>query len=182
MRGNLHADHLHAGILGIYFHISRCFNGIIQKIGKQWFLRFAFSEECKLNNTPIWNRTILAVDLGLNHACVCSVIQADGTILGRHFFKASAEQDRLSTALNRIKKAQQYGARKMPRLWAKAKGINKDITNKTAQFIMDIAVLYNVDVIVFEHLNLNGKKHGSKKQKLHLWKAKGVQDIVTIKA
>ena len=47
---------------------------------------------------------------------------------------------------------------------------------------MDIAVLYNVDVIVFEHLNLNGKKHGSKKQRLHMWKAKDVQNVVTIKA
>ena len=154
----------------------------IQKIGKQWFLRFAYSEEIKLNKTPIQDQTALSVDLGLNHACVCTVMQTDGTILGRHFFKASAEQDRLSTALNRIKKAQRHGAHKTPRLWAKAKGINKDITNKTAQFIMDIAVLYNVDVIVFEHLNLNGKKHGSKKQRLHMWKAKDVQNVVTIKA
>ena len=47
---------------------------------------------------------------------------------------------------------------------------------------MDIAVLYNSDVIVFEHLDLNGRKRGSKKQKLHLWKACYVQSMVSDKA
>jgi hypothetical protein len=41
----------------------------------------------------------------------------------------------LNHAVNRIKKAQQYGNCKMPRLWAKAKGINDDIAVKTANFI-----------------------------------------------
>ena len=47
---------------------------------------------------------------------------------------------------------------------------------------MDIAVLYNADVIVFEHLDLNGRKRGSKKQKLQLWKARYVQSMVSDKA
>ena len=37
-------------------------------------------------------------------------------------------------------------------------------------------------MIVFEHLNLSGKKKGSKKQCLHLWKAQYVQSIVEHKA
>ena len=70
----------------------------------------------------------------------------------------------------------------MPRLWAKAKGINRDISVKTANFIMNVAVLYNADVIVFEHLNRTGKKRGSKKQWLHLWRSQAVQSMVTDKA
>ena len=85
-------------------------------------------------------------------------------------------------AINRIKKAQQLGNRKMPRLWAKAKGVNADIASKTAQFIIDTAAYYNVDCIVFEFLDLNKKKRGSKKQRLHMWKARAVQRIVTDKA
>lgn len=68
------------------------------------------------------------------------------------------------------------------RLWAKAKGINKDISIKTANFIMEVAGLYDVDVIVFEHLDRKGKKRGSKKQKLHLWRSQYVQSIVEHKA
>ena len=70
----------------------------------------------------------------------------------------------------------------MPRLWAKAKGVNLDIAHKTAQFIADVATLYSADVIVFEHLDTQGKKRGSKKQRLHHWRAQTVQRIVTDKA
>ena len=47
---------------------------------------------------------------------------------------------------------------------------------------MDIAILYSADVIVFEHLDRSGKKRGSKKQRLHLWKSQYVQKMVTDKA
>ena len=109
-------------------------------------------------------------------------MRSDGTILGRHFCKLPKETDSLNHAVNRIKKAQQNGNRKMPRLWAKAKGINHDIAVKTAQFIIDVAVLYNADVVVFEHLEHTGKIRGSKKQKLHMWRSQEVQSIVTNKA
>ena len=35
---------------------------------------------------------------------------------------------------------------------------------------------------MFEHLDLNGKKHGSRKQLLHLWKSRYVQSMVSDKA
>ena len=60
--------------------------------------------------------------------------------------------------------------------------LNDDIAVKTANFIIDTAKMYHTDTIVFEHLDLAGKKHGSKKQKLHMWKAKYVQSMVTDKA
>ena len=47
---------------------------------------------------------------------------------------------------------------------------------------MDIAVLYNADVIVFEHLDKKGRIHGSKKQKLKFWRSQEVQAVVTNKA
>lgn len=154
----------------------------LQKRGKQWFLDFPFVEDVKLADADVHNRTILAVDLGINSAATVSVIHSDGTILGRHFLKLSKEQDSLNHTINRIKKAQQHGAYHTPRLWNRTKGINQDIAVKTAHFIMNVAVLYNADVIVFEHLDLNGRKRGSKKQKLHLWKSRTVQSMVGNKA
>lgn len=139
-------------------------------------------EEVTLCNMDIRSRTVVAVDLGINTAATVSVMRADGTILGRHFCKLSEETDHLTHSINRIKKAQQHGNRKMPRLWAKAKGINHDISVKTATFIIDTAVLYNADTIVFEHLDKKGKVHGSRKQRLKLWRSQEVQTIVTNKA
>ena len=154
----------------------------LQKRGKEWFLDFPFEEKVTLDDTNIFNQTILAVDLGINNAATVSVMRSDGAVLGRHFCKLPKEYDSLNHAINRIKKAQQHGNHKTPRLWAKADGINNRIAVLTAQFIIDIAALYNVDAIVFEHLDRNGRKRGSKKQMLHLWRSQYVQAMVTDKA
>ena len=154
----------------------------LQKRGKEWYLDFPFEENVKLCKTNIKDQTVVAVDLGINTAATISVMRSDGTILGRHFCKLPKETDHLAHSINRIKKTQQHGNYKTPRLWAKAKGINHDIATKTAGFIMDVAVLYNADTIVFEHLDRKGKLKGSKKQRLHMWRCKEVQAIVTNKA
>ena len=154
----------------------------LQKRGKEWFLDFPFEEKVKLADTSVYDQTVVAVDLGINTAATVSVMRSDGTILGRHFCKLSKETDHLRHSINRIKKAQQQGNYKMPRLWAKAKGINDDIAVKTAKFIMDAAILYNADTIVFEHLDRKGKKRGSKKQRLHMWRSQYVQSMVETKA
>lgn len=154
----------------------------LQKRGKEWFLDFPFEETVELCDTSVYDQTIVAVDLGINTAATISVMRSDGTILGRHFCKLPKETDYLAHSINRIKKSQQNGNHKTPRLWAKVKGINHDIASKTANYIIDIAVLYSADVIVFEHLEKNGKVRGSKKQKIKMWRSQEVQSIVTNKA
>ena len=154
----------------------------LRRRGKNWYLDFSFEEKVELTNKPITQQIIIGVDLGINNACTCSAMRSDGTVIGRKILSLPREKDSLNHKLNKIKKAQQHGARKMPRLWARAKGVNLDIAHKTAQFIADVAALYSADIIVFEHLDLTGKKHGSKKQKLHHWRAQAVQRIVADKA
>ena len=154
----------------------------LQKRGREWFLDFPFEEDVKLTDTDISSQTIIAVDLGINNAATICAMRSDGTVLGRHFLRLPKEYDSLTHSINRIKKAQQYGNYKTPRLWAKAKGINKDIASKTANFIIDTAIYYSADVIVFEHLDLAHKKRGSKKQRLHMWRSQYVQSMVESKA
>lgn len=154
----------------------------LRKRGKEWFLDFPFEENVKLNDTNIKDRTIVAVDLGVNTAATVSVMRSDGTILERGFCSLNKEIDSLTHSLNRIKKAQQHGNRKMPRLWAKVKGINHDISSKTAHYIIGIALKHQADVIVLEHLDIKGKKKGSIKQKLHMWRKAEVQEIVSNQA
>ena len=154
----------------------------LRRRGKNWYLDFAFKEETKFDDKPVSQQIIIGVDLGINNACACSVMLSDGTVIGRRILSLPREKDSLGHKLNKIKKAQQHGAKKMPRLWARAKGVSLDIAHKTAQFIADVATLYSADVIVFEYLDIQGKKHGSKKQKLHHWQAQTVQRIVADKA
>ena len=154
----------------------------LRRRGKKWFLDFSFLEKASLQEAAVEGQIILAADLGINHACTCAAMTSEGTILGRAFLKLPREQDSLNHAVNRIRKAQQHGAVHMPKLWAAAKGINNNIAAKTAEYIIRTALQYSVHTIVFEKLELSGKKHGSRKQRLHLWKAQAVQRMVTDKA
>ena len=155
---------------------------VLQKRGKQWYLDFCFKEKVALKDTDIYHQTIIAVDLGINNTCTCSAMCSDGTVLGRHFLKLSKEYDCLKRKTDRIKRAQRHGSRCVKNLWRYADGINHDISVKTASFIEGIARMYDADIIVFEHLDTSGKKHGSKKQKLALWRKMEVQRIAADKA
>jgi len=156
----------------------------LKKKHKLWTLCFSFEEKAILSPIEVKEQIILAVDLGINSACVCTAMCADGTIVGRKFLNLPSEEDSLRHALNKIKKAQQHGNRKTPALWAKAKGINDRISVLTAQFIVDTAALYAASAIVFEHLEARGKKRGGSRmrQRIHHWRADYVQRLVTDKA
>jgi transposase, IS605 OrfB family, central region len=154
----------------------------LRQRGKVWSLDFSFEERVTLaESNDIESQRIMSVDLGLNNACVCSVMTSDGTVVGRRFLHLPSEYDHLRHCLGNIKHAQQSGAKRMPGLWAKARGVNNDISVKTARFIVESAMFYGVDTIVMEALELNGKKRGSK-QRLALWRARYVQSMVEIKA
>lgn len=154
----------------------------LKKQGKCWYLVFPFEDKVKFQKVDIEDQIICAVDLGLNNNATCSIMQSDGTVVVRKFVNLATEKDHLDKALNRVKKAQQNGARKCPTLWKHVNDLNTDISRKTAKEIVDFAVLYNADVIVFEHLDTQGKKKGRGKQKLALWRKQEMQKLVEHKA
>ena len=150
----------------------------LKKQGKCWYLVFPFEDKVEFQKVDIQDQVICAVDLGLNNNATCSIMQSDGTVVGRKFVNLATEKDHLYKALNRVKKAQQNGARKCPTLWKHVNDLNTDISRKTAKEIIDLSVLYNADVIVFEHLDTQGKKKGKGKQKLALWRKQEIQKLV----
>ena len=154
----------------------------LKKQGKCWYLVFPYEDNVKLQKVDIQDQLICAVDLGLNNNATCSIMQSNGTVVGRKFINLATEKDHLYKALNRLKKAQQNGARKCPILWKHVNDLNTDVSRKTAKEIIDFAVLYNVDVIVFEYLDTQGKKKGKGKQKLVLWRKQEIQRLVEHKA
>lgn len=150
----------------------------LKRKGKQWYLTFPFKDEVELSNKPIQKRRVCAVDLGINNDAVCSVMESDGTVTARKFISFPVEKDHLYKILGRIKRAQQHGARNTKGIWRHANNINTEISRKTAGAIMDFAKAYNVDVIVFEYLDMKGRIHGPNKQKLHIWRKREIQNIV----
>ena len=154
----------------------------LKKQGKCWYLVFPFEDKVEFQKVDIQDQIICAVDLGLNNNATCSIMQSDGTVVGRKFVNLATEKDHLYKSLNRVKKAQQNGARKCPTLWKHVNDLNTDISRKTSKEIVDFAVLYNADVIVFEYLDTQGKKKGKGKQKLALWRKQEIQKLVEHKA
>ena len=175
----------HTDVISIQKHMQNAKMSVptLEKRNKKWFLRFAFEEKVDLNNTKLEEQHILAVDLGINTDATCSVMNVDGAILAREFINFASDKDQLYHTLNKIKKVQQkYGSNNVSKLWRYAKFHNEELARKIASAIKDVAIKYNCDVIVFEYLDMKGKKRGSKKQKLQMWKKNTIQRIVEHKA
>ena len=150
----------------------------LRRRGKNWFLDFTFVERAKLDDTPLRDRIVLGVDLGINSACVCSAINSGGAVCGRKFLKLPYENDRLRRSCNLVRRAQRNGAKHIPHLWAGVDGTNKALAIQAARFIVQTAIEFGAHVIVFEYLDLKGKKRGGMKQRLHLWNARTIQKMV----
>ena len=150
-----------------------------------YFLRYSFEEvrDLSLNDASLDSRSILAVDLGINTDATCSVMQSDGTVTARKFINFPVEKDHLYHILNRIKKKQrQHGRTGGKTDWKIVMQISDELSKKIASSIVDFAVLHGVNVIVFEHLSTGGKIRGSKKQRLHLWRKRSIQEMTEHKA
>lgn len=150
----------------------------LQKRHHGWVLVFAIKEHVQLPDAPEYGETVLAVDLGINTDASCSVIRSDGTVLAREFVNFASEKDHIMHMLNRIRRiSREIGSSNTHKVWEYVRHCNKEHAIHIAKAIVDIATIYNVDCIVFEHLDTGGKKHGSKKQKLAMWNHQTVQNV-----
>lgn len=178
-------DLKHTDVVSIQKHMQTAKMSVptLEKKNKKWFLRFAFEENVQLNKTKLEDQHILAVDLGITTDATCSVMTMEGAILARKFVNFASDKDQLYHTLNKIKKVQQrYGYNNTQKLWRYAKFHNDELAKKIANSIVDLAVRYKCDVIVFEHLDIKGKIKGSKKQRLQMWKKNTIQEVVEYKA
>ena len=148
----------------------------LEKRHHKYFLRFSYTEEITLTETPVKEQVICSVDLGINTDAVCTLMQADGTILGRRFINFSGDKDRMYRTLGRIRRFQrEHGSAQSQGRWAYTKRLNTELGRRTAGAIVDYAEENHADVIVFEYLKMQGKIPGKKKQKLHLWRKRDIQ-------
>ena len=156
---------------------------VLQKRHRKYYLQFAFEQQVSLPRKKAQERRVCAVDLGINTDAVCSIMTADGTVAARKFIDFPAEKDHLWHVLGRIKKKQRKnGPLSVRGLWAYACRLNSEIARKSAGAITAFAAAQGADVIVFEHLDMQGKKRGKNRQKLHMWKKQEVQKIATHQA
>jgi putative transposase len=152
---------------------------VLEKKHGCWKLRFAVTETINLSRKPVSEQKICAVDLGVNTDAVCSVMDSKGTVLARKFIMRGREKDSLSNALHRVSVFQSlHGSHDSGRLWNIAKRRNGNLAHQIAREIVNFAIANECDAIVMEYLDTKGRKHGSKKQKLAMWKHADIQKTV----
>lgn len=136
----------------------------------------------ELKSNEVKDQVALSVDLGINNDAVCSLVKGDGTVLGRFFFDMTSNKTNMYRLLNKLKDLQEtsgYNA-KQRKIWTKINGYRKNITNQVVHKIIQLAIEYDVDVIVME--NLSSMKTKGKKQKIALWNKKKIINKIKDKA
>lgn len=156
------------------------FSPVLVKSGRKYYLQFSYERNTKLNKTKLEDQIIIAVDLGVNTSAVCSAMKRDGTVIGRKFIDQPIEKDRQAHLLNRLKLKQRQTGKgfKMPRVWNRINNLNIHIVNDTANKIIQFALEYDADVIVFEYLDFTGKKPKHNTMKLQMWAKREIQEKV----
>ena len=150
----------------------------LEKKHHKYFLRFSYTEEVSLSKTTVKEQVICSVDIGINTDAVCSIMRADGTILGRKFINFPSDKDHLYHVLGRIRRFQrEHSSEQVQSRWDYAKRLNMELSRKIAAEITKYAAEHRADVIVFEYLETQGKISGKKKQKLHLWRKRDIQNL-----
>lgn len=156
-----------------HFDFSEASAPTLERCGHGFALRFMF--EKKHLDLPEEVHRVCAVDLGMNTDAVCSVIEADGTIVARAFFNAPYEKDRLYRILNEIKQKQKQGNRSPKKLWRYACNYNNAIVCHTVSEILKFASEHNCQCVVAEHLNIRNRcLGGSLRQRFHMWKTRDI--------
>ena len=151
------------------------YNPNIYMVGNKIFVKFSFEvENLNLTNKDLKDRIICGVDLGINNDATLSIMDFNGTILGRHFVNTN-DKDCLNHLLNKKRKIQResgnYKFLGNLHIVNKINSINKNIVNHTSSKIIEICLSYGCDVIVFENFRHKFKRaKKSYRQRFHHWK------------
>ena len=151
------------------------YNPEIKIIGKKIYIKFTFEiEDLKLQDKELNKRIICGVDLGVNNDATISIMNYEGTILGRHFINTN-NKDLMNHLLNKKRKIQRnsgnYKYLRNLHINNKINSINENIVNHTVNQIIKICLSYGVDVIVFESLRHKFKRaKRSFRARLHRWR------------
>lgn len=156
---------------------------VVEKVRGKYRIRFCFEEEQALvQGKDRLAYTVLAVDLGINAAASWCVMTSEGAVHAKGVIRLACEEGRLNHLINR-KRLYQRSGKKSRCIYRWITDANRRLSIRTTKTLMDIAVLYNVNCIVFEHLDRKGKVRGKKyRERIHLWRKNDVQKRVELQA
>jgi IS605 OrfB family transposase len=139
------------------------------------------------------SQNVVAVDLGINSAATVSVVNFDGTVIHREFIHPGRDIDRRDKRLKSISAKASSTMGKGGKLhkgfcsntYRKCQNINQQIAHIVSKKIVDIAIQFNTEAIVFERLKgwkpKGGRKRSTLKQRFHGWLKSKIRDFTEMK-
>jgi len=123
------------------------------KKGFKWFLEFPFKFKYKPMSAPLEKQIAIGVDLGINNICTCVAMDVKGNIIARKFLHNGYAHDIMSSVGKKKRRNPQISISKM------IKRGRHQICKKASKFILDLAIKYSGNVIVFEKLDDSGGRN-----------------------
>lgn len=172
-----------AQYIGKLMTTRKILSPIVEKVHKKYQIRFSFEESVDLvPERKTLSYRILAVDLGINAPASWCIMTSDGTVHAKGVIHLACDEGRLSRLINRKRQYQQAG-KKCKYIYRMVRKANETLSINTSKTLMEVAIAYDVDCIVFEHLDRDGKKgSGRYRERLHMWRANDVQKRVEVQA
>ena len=172
-----------AQYIGKLMGTRKILSPVVEKVHKKYRIRFSFEEAVDLiPESKAFSYRILAVDLGINAPASWCVMTSDGTVHAKGVVHLACDEGRLNRLINRKRQYQQAG-KKCKYIYRMVRKANETLSINTCKALMEIAIAYDVDCIVFEHLDRDGKKGtGRYRERLHMWRANDVQKRMEVQA
>jgi IS605 OrfB family transposase len=160
---------------------------------KQWSLSIPMKMDVALKDTTDFSGRVLSIDVGINTAATCAVVDQHGTVHGRCFINRS-DKDREYRLMNRIRRTARKQTRHGSKLPAgfcahdhrRLKQLMNNEAHQISRQIVNRAHEQGCDAIVVENLKgwrpKAGKKRSTMKARFHRWFHRLLIDRVTSKA
>ena len=117
------------------------------KKGAKWFLEFPFFFEKKVMSVPIDKQIAIGVDLGINNICTCVAMDAKGNIIASRFLHRGFANEIMASIGSKKRRNPQISISNM------IKRGRHQICKRAGKFILDFALEYGGNVVVFEKLD-----------------------------
>ncbi len=139
------------------------------------------------------DKNVVAVDLGLNTTATVSVVSFDGTVIHREFIHPGRDIDRRDKRLKSVSTRARHTMGSCGKLhkgfcsntYRKCRNINQQIAHIVSKGIVNIALQFNAEAIVFENLKgwkaKGGRKRSTLRQRFHGWLKAMIRDYTEMK-
>lgn len=146
----------------------------------KFYLAFPVDYGCSgFPDVPLEEQKVLAVDLGINHGAVCSVIDFRGNVLSRAFDPFRRERASVDSVISAVRHVQRKSGvgQNLSAVYQKLDGRKDNYVKHLAHWVVELAAEHGVYGIVLENLG-RMKARGSKKDRIHHWCKAAVRDHI----